>query len=55
MERFLIQAKGSLEQTKHAIDKALTIRRIIPEILLNEETKITLNKFYNLFDNVCVF
>ncbi|XP_045454284.1 uncharacterized protein LOC123663660 [Melitaea cinxia] len=54
LERFLIKEKGSLERAKQAIDKALAVRGMMPEFLLNEETKITLEKFYNLFDNVLI-
>lgn len=52
LERFLIQAKGSLELTKQGIDKALAVRGMIPDIILNDKTKTNINKFHNLFDNM---
>ncbi|XP_045459218.1 uncharacterized protein LOC123669670 [Melitaea cinxia] len=54
LERFLIQAKGSLERTKQGIDKALAVRGMIPDIMLNEKTITNLDKFCNLFDNVLI-
>ncbi|CAH2093971.1 unnamed protein product [Euphydryas editha] len=52
LERFHIQGRGSIEQTKIRIEKALTIRGMLQEFLLHDEPKKVLDKLHSYLDNI---